>query len=163
VNNAEKAEVDVIDAHNFKIIHTWPNKPGTGASGLAIDRKNMRLFATCENKFMIVMDATNGKVIASLPTGNGADGAGFDNDLQTAYASNGDGTLTVAREQSPGKFSVVENLKTKEGARTITVDQGTHKIYLPSGSFKPATKGSFRPQIIPGTFKILVVKPIPAG
>ena len=76
VNNAEKAEVDVIDARTFKIIHNWPNKPGTGASGLAIDRETMRLFATCENKLMIVMDATNGKVITSFPTDDGADGAG---------------------------------------------------------------------------------------
>ncbi|MEP6466301.1 MAG: YncE family protein, partial [Parafilimonas sp.] len=158
VNNAEKAEVDVIDASTFKVIHNWPNKPGTGASGLAIDRENMRLFATCENKLMIVMDAANGKVIASLPTGDGADGAGFDNALKVAYSSNGEGTLTVLKELSANKFIVTENVVTKPGARTIAVDQNTHKIYLPSGLFKPATKESFRPQIIPGTFKILVVE-----
>lgn len=158
VNNAEKAEVDVIDATSFKIIHNWPNKPGTGASGLAIDRATMRLFATCENKLMIVMDATNGKVIASLPTGDGADGAAFDNGLKTAYSSNGEGTLTVIKELSPNKFVLIENVTTKPGARTITVDQSTHKIYLPSASFKPATKESFRPQVVPGTFKILTVE-----
>jgi DNA-binding beta-propeller fold protein YncE len=158
VNNAEKGEMDVIDARTFTIKHNWPNKPGTGASGLAIDRENMRLFATCGNKLMIVMDATNGKVIASLPTGDGADGAGFDNQLKTAYSSNGDGTLTVIKESSGGKFIVAENVTTKQGARTIAVDQKTHKVYLPSGLFKPATKESFRPQIIPGTFKILVVE-----
>jgi DNA-binding beta-propeller fold protein YncE len=158
VNNAEKAEVDVIDARTFKIIHQWPNKPGTGASGLAIDRNSMRLFATCENKMMIVMDATNGKVIASFPTGEGADGAGFDNKLNTAYSSNGEGTLTVIKELSPNKFVMENNFKTRPGARTITIDQITHKVYLPSASFKPATKESFRPQVIPGTFKILVVE-----
>lgn len=159
VNNAEKAEMDVIDVSTFKVIHNWPNKPGTGASGLAIDRENMRLFATCENKMMIVMDATSGKVIASLPTGEGADGAGFDDRLKTAYSSNGESTLTVVKELSADKFVVAENVKTKPGARTIAVDQKTSKIYLPSGLFKPATKESFRPQIIPGTFKILVVEP----
>ncbi len=158
VNNAEKAEVDVIDASTFKIIHNWPNNPGTGASGLAIDRENMRLFATCENKLMIVMDATNGKVITSFPTGDGADGAGFDNGLKTAYSSNGEGTLTVIKELSADKFSLTGNVLTKPGTRTIAVDQKTHKVYLPSGLFKPATKESFRPQIIPGTFKILVVE-----
>jgi DNA-binding beta-propeller fold protein YncE len=162
VNNAEKGEIDVIDASNFTVIHSWPNKPGTGASGLAIDRENMRLFATCGNKLMIVMDATSGKLITSLPTGDGADGAGFDAQLKTAYSSNGDGTLTVVKELSDDKFTVAENVATKLGARTITVDQNTHKIYLPSGSFKPATKESFRPQIIPGTFKILVVEPQPS-
>ncbi len=160
VNNAEKGEMDVINATTFSIIHKWPNKPGTGASGLAMDRENMRLFATCGNKLMIVMDATNGNIITSLPTGDGADGAAFDNKLKTAYASNGDGTLTVVKELAADKFIVVANVKTKAGARTITVDQITHKIYLPSGQFKPASKDSFRPQMIPGTFKILVVEKI---
>jgi DNA-binding beta-propeller fold protein YncE len=158
VNNAEKAEIDVIDDRTYKIIHQWPNKPGTGASGLAIDRASMRLFATCENKMMIVMDATNGKVITSIPTGDGADGAGFDNVLKTAYSSNGEGTLTVIKELSPDKFVLAENVVTRSGARTITVDQKTHKVYVPSASFKPATKETFRPQVVPGTFKILVVQ-----
>jgi DNA-binding beta-propeller fold protein YncE len=158
VNNAEKAQIDVIDARSFKIIHNWPNRPGEGASGLAIDRETMRLFATCGNKIMIVMDATNGKVITSFPTGDGADGAGFDNHLKTAYSSNGEGTLTVIKELSPDNFVLAENVTTKPGARTMTVDQKTHKIYLPSASFKPATKESFRPQVIAGTLKILAVE-----
>jgi DNA-binding beta-propeller fold protein YncE len=157
VNNAEKAEMDVIDATTFKVIHTWPNKPGSGASGLAIDRENMLLFATCENKMMIVMNATNGNIITTLPTGDGADGAGFDHQLKTAYSSNGEGTLTIIKELPGGKFAA-ENIATKQGARTIAVDQKTHKVYLPSGMFKPASKESFRPQLIPGTFKILVVE-----
>lgn len=158
VNNAEKAEMEVIDATTFKIKHNWANSPGTGASGLAIDRQTMRLFATCENKLMIVMDATDGKIITSFPTGDGADGAAFDNRLKIAYSSNGEGTLTVIKELSPDKFVLAENVVTKPGARTITVDQSTHKIYLPSASFKAATKGSFRPEVIPGTFKILTVE-----
>ncbi|MEO8853450.1 MAG: YncE family protein [Ginsengibacter sp.] len=158
VNNAEKGEVDVIDATTFKITHQWPNKPGTGASGLAIDRETMRLFATCENKLMIVMNANNGKVIVSFPTGGGADGAGFDNGLKTAYSSNGEGTLTVIKEESADKFILIGNVVTKPGARTIAVDQKTHKVYLPSALFEPASKKSFRPEMIPGTFKILKVE-----
>ena len=158
VNNAEKAEIDVIDATTFKITHHWPNKPGTGASGLSMDRETMRLFATCGNKRMIVMDATNGKVIASFPTGDGADGAGFDNRLKTAYSSNGEGTLTVIKELSARKFILIGNVVTKPGTRTIAVDQKTHKVYLPSAVFKPATKETFRPEMIPGTFKILTVE-----
>ena len=158
VNNAEKAEMDVIDAKTFQVIHSWPNKPGEGASGLAIDRTSMRLFATCGNKIMIVMDATNGHIIANFPTGDGADGAGFDYGLKLAYSSNGEGTLTVVKELSPDQFVLAENVKTKQGARTMTVDQKTHKVYLPSASFKPASKESFRPQVIPGTFAILSVE-----
>src|SRR5665213_163728 len=158
VNNADKGEVDVIDATTFKITHQWPNKPGTGASGLAIDRDAMRLFATCENKLMIVMNATNGKVIASFPTGGGADGAGFDNGLKTAYSSNGEGTLTVIKELSADKFILIGNVVTKPGARTIAVDQMTHKVYLPSALLKTTTKKTFRREMIPGTCKILTVE-----
>jgi hypothetical protein len=79
--------------------------------------------------------------------------------LKIAYSSNGEGTLTVVKEVSKNDFQLVGNVATKPGARTIAVDQNTHKVYLPSGSFKPATKDSFRPQIIPGTFKIIVVEP----
>ncbi|WP_301923047.1 YncE family protein [Ferruginibacter sp.] len=158
VNNAEKAEMDVIDATTFKITHHWPNKPGTGASGLAIDRETMRLFATCGNKRIIVMDASNGNVVTSFPIGEEADGAGFDNSLKTVYSSNGEGTLTVIKELSADKFILIGNVVTKPGARTITVDQKTHKVYLPSGLFKPASKETFRPEIIPGTFKILAVE-----
>ena len=107
---------------------------------------------------MIVMDATNGKVLTSFSTGDGADGAGFDNGVKTAYSSNGEGTLTVIKELSANKFILTGNVVTKPGARTIAVDQDTHKIYLPSGLFKPATKESFRPEMIPGTFKILTVE-----
>ena len=158
VNNAEKAEVDVIDGRTFKIIKNWPNKPGDGASGLAIDKESMRLFATCGNKMLIVMDATNGNVISNFPTDDGADGAGFDNKLKLAYSSNGAGTLTVVKELSADKYIALGNVETKPGARTISVDQTTHKIYLPSGKFNPPSKESFRPQMIPGTFKILVVE-----
>ena len=158
VNNAEKSEMDVIDATTFKVIHNWPNKPGGGASGLAIDRETMRLFAGCGNKLLIVMDATNGKIISSLPIGDESDGIGFDKKWKVVYSANGDGTLTVIKELSANNFMVAENVPTKLGARTIAVDQITHKVYLPSALFQPASKDSFRPKIIPGTFKILVVE-----
>ncbi|MBS1597337.1 MAG: YncE family protein [Bacteroidetes bacterium] len=157
VNNAEKAEVDVIDAKTFKIIHTWPNTPGKGASGLAIDRKTMRLFAGCENKVLIVMNALNGKIVTSLPIGDECDAVGFDSKLKTVYSSNGDGTLTIIKELSPDKYAVIQNLKTKTGARTMTVDQVTHNLYSPTGEFVPKKKGEFRPSLIPGSFQVLVM------
>lgn len=156
VNNAEKSEIDVIDATTYKIVHTWPIAPAKGPSGLTIDRSTMRLFAGCENKLMAVINARTGKVITTLPIGDGCDAVGFDKKLKTAFSSNGEGTLTVIREVSSGKFVVVENLKTKKGARTMTVDQVTHKLYLPTGEFK-AGGNSERPQIVPGTFQVLVL------
>lgn len=157
VNNAEKSEIDVIDATSYKITNTWPIAPAKGPSGLAIDRNSMRLFAGCENKLLAVIDARTGKVITTLPIGDGCDGVGFDAKLKIAYSANGEGTLTVIKEISPFKFAVVENARTMKGARTITVDQKTHKVYLPTAKFKAATKESFRPAVVPGTFQVLVV------
>ena len=159
VNNAEKSEMDVIDAKTFQVIHSWPIAPGKGASGLAIDRSTMRLFAGCDNKLLVVMDANTGKVIKTLPIGEGCDAVGFDNKLLTVYSSNGDGTLTIIKEKSPTDFEVAGNLKTKQGARTNAVDQSSHEIYLPTGEFLPKKAGEFRAQLKPGTFQVLVVKP----
>ncbi|MDN3656752.1 YncE family protein [Ferruginibacter paludis] len=157
VNNSEKSEIDVIDANTFKIVDRWPVAPGTGPSGLAIDKNTMRLFIGCGNKLLIVMNAENGKIITRLPIGDGCDAVGFDGELKTVYSSNGEGTLTIINELPGDKFVVKENLKTEKGARTLTVDQSTRKLYLPTAKFQPATPKTFRPSTIPGTFKILVV------
>lgn len=157
VNNSEKAEVDVIDAYTYKIIHRWPNGPAKAASGLAIDRKNMLLFAGCDEKKLIVINARNGKTIATLPIGDESDAIGFDEKLKLIYSSNGEGTLTVIKEISPIKFAVAQTLKTKKGARTLTVDQVTHKIYSTTGALASKKKGEFRPSVIPGTFEVLVI------
>ena len=156
VNNSEKSEIDVIDAKTYKILHKWPLGRGKGPSGLAMDRQTMRLFAGCD-KLLVVMDARSGKVISNLPIGDECDAVGFDVKLKTVFSSNGDGTLTIIKEQSANKFTVAENLKTKKGARTIAVDQVTHKLYLPTGEFAAKKAGDFRPSIIPGTFQVLVV------
>jgi DNA-binding beta-propeller fold protein YncE len=157
VNNAEKAEVDVIDAVTYKVIHTWPNAPAKGASGLAIDRKNGLLFAGCDNKTLIVMSTTTGKIVASLPIGDESDAVGFDKALKLIYSTNGEGTLTVIKEIAPRKFAVIQTLKTKKGARTMAVDQVSHKIYTTTGDFAPKKQGEFRPSLIPGTFQVLVI------
>jgi DNA-binding beta-propeller fold protein YncE len=159
VNNAEKSEIDVIDSKTYQIIHVWPIAPGKSASGLAMDRSTMRLFAGCENQKLVVMDAVTGKIVTDLPIGEGCDAVGFDKQLKRVYSSNGDGTLTVIQELSPEKFAVIQNLQTKTGARTQAVDQITHIIYLPTGDFAPKKAGDFRPSIIPGTFQVLVVEP----
>jgi hypothetical protein len=116
----------------------------------------MRLFAGCENKLLAVINARNGKVITTLPIGEGCDAVGFDKKLKTVFSSNGEGTLTVIKEISAGKFVVAENVVTKKSARTMAVDQITHKLYLPAGQFKAGDK-SERPPVIPGTFHVMVI------
>lgn len=158
VNIENKSAISEIDITHMKVITTWPIAPGESPSGLSIDRKNKRLFAGCDNKMLIVLNTENGKVVSTPAIGNGCDGTAFDPQLKYAYSSNGDGTLTVIKEISKDKFEVLENVPTKRGARTMTIDPETHTAYLPTADFGPAVAGQRRPPMIPGSFQVLVVK-----
>jgi hypothetical protein len=127
-----------------------------------MDRKHRRLFSGCSNKLMVVMDADNGHIVASLPIGGGVDSTAFDPERQLAFSSNGEGSLTVIHEDSPDKFSVVESVVTQRGARTMTLDPKTHRIFLDTAEFGPppaptADRPRPRPSVIPGSFTLLVV------
>ena len=163
VNIEDKSQVAAIDAAQMTVRSTWPIAPGEEPSGLAIDRAHHRLFSVCGNQKMIVLDATDGTVLTHLPIGSGVDGAAFDEARGLAFASNGQGTLTVVREVSPTKFEVAENDSTQRSARTIALDPSTHKLYLPAAQFGPApapTADTPRPPppMIPGSFVLLVVE-----
>jgi len=106
---------------------------------------------------MVMMDSTSGKVLATVPIGEGVDGAAFDPGTQLAFASCGrSATVTIAKEESPDKLTVVQVLKTEPGARTMALDPATHRIYLPTAKFEAPAEGERRPRMVPGTFKILV-------
>jgi len=158
VNIENKSAISEIDIKNFKVINTWSIAPGESPSGLAIDRKTNRLFAGCDNKILVVLNAENGTVVSTPAIGNGCDGTAFDPQLNYIYSSNGEGTLTVIKEISKDKFEVVENVTTKRGARTLALDPVTHTVYLPTANFKPAENGERRPPMVPGSFQVLVVK-----
>jgi hypothetical protein len=119
------------------------------------------LFSGCGNKVMAVTDADTGKVIATVPIGQGVDANGFDPDAQLAFSSNGDGTLTVVHEDAPDKFSVVQNAETQRGARTMALDSNNHDVYLVTAEFdeQPPAEGQTRPRrtMKPGTFTLLVM------
>ena len=115
----------------------------------------------CGNKLMVVMDALTGKVITSLPIGNGCDGVAFDPGTKRAFSSNGDGTMTVVQEVNPDTFKVVENVPTQNGARTIACDKTTHALYLPSAQYEPQAAGATgRPKMITGSFMVIEIKPV---
>jgi YVTN family beta-propeller protein len=159
INIEDKSEIAVVNTKTFTVTNRWKIGNGKEPSGLAIDIKTKRLFAGCDNKLLIVVNAENGKVVKELPIGDGCDGVAFDPGTQNVFSSNGDGTLTVIHEKSSKEFSVVENATTKKGARTLAVDEKTHRVYLPTGDFLPPSpdqKGK-RPGIVPGTFQVLVV------
>lgn len=145
INLMDKNEVAVVDIKTRKVVARWPVAPGGAPVGMAIDAKNHRLFIGCRKpRKLIVMSTVDGKVIADLPIGESVDAIKLEGG--EAFASCRDGTLTVAAEKSPGKFEVVQTVKTRPGARTMGIDPTTHKIYLPT-----AEPGK------PGTFMIVVV------
>jgi YVTN family beta-propeller protein len=162
-NNLEdKNEVAVINTKSHQVITNWPIAPAEEASGMAIDLKNHRLFLGCSSsKTMVMMDNTSGKVIASVPIGQGVDANAFDAGTGFAFASCGDGTTTIAHEDTPDKLTVVQTLATQRGSRTMALDPKTHKIYLAAAQFETSTNQAAatprqRPRMVPGTFKILV-------
>ena len=161
-NLDSKNEIVVIDSRKLEIKARWPLAPGQRPTGLAMDVKNRRLFSVC-NQRMIVMNADNGKVVADIPTGRGTDATAFDPATNLAFSSNGgDGTLTVVHEDSPDKFTVVENAKTQQGARTMALDLKTHNIYLSAAEYTTppapaAGQPTPRPSIVPNSFMVLVM------
>jgi DNA-binding beta-propeller fold protein YncE len=161
VNLEDKSAVVEFDATTLKVTHTWPLAPGSEPTGIAIDRQHHRIFSACANNLMIVLDADSGKVVGQVSIGGGVDGAGFDPSTNCAFSSNGEGTLTVVREDSPAKFSVMENAPTRRGARTMALDEKTHRIYMLSAKFGPPPPATAdhphpRPPIEPGSVTLYV-------
>jgi hypothetical protein len=157
-NIEDKNEVAVIDTKTHQVVSTWPIAPGEEASGMAFDTERHRLFLGCGNKLMVMMDSGNGKVLAQVPIGQGVDANAFDPETRLAFASCGEGAVTVAHEDTSDALTVVQTLKTERGARTMTLDPKTHRIYLASAKFEPLPEGAprQRPKMIPGSFKVLV-------
>lgn len=162
VNLEDASEVAVLDAQTLKVLHTWPLAPVEEPSGMAMDRRHRRLFIVGRNRLLAVMDADSGKVVATPAIGAGADAAAFDPGTGTAYSSNGEGTLTVVRQDSPDAYTVLEQAPTQRGARTMALDEATHRLYLPTAEFQPAPVPApgaprQRPAMVPDSFRILVV------
>ena len=155
VNIEDKNEVVAIDAAKLSVAKRYSLSPCDGPSGLAIDTKNRRLFSVCSNRLMAVSDPDSGKVLATPAIGQGSDGVAFDPATGYAFSSNGDGTLTVV-QQAGGKWDVLENIATERGARTIALDEKTHKLYLPTARTAPV-QGSGRATYLPDTFKVLII------
>jgi DNA-binding beta-propeller fold protein YncE len=160
-NIEDKSEVAVIDTKTHQVVATWPVAPGEEPSGLAIDVAHHRLFLGCGNKLMVMMDSTTGRVVASVPIGEGVDATAFDPDTQFAISSCGSGTVTIAKEDAPDKLTVVQILTTAPRARTMALDPDTHKIYLARADFETAPEPAAgaprpRPKIVPNSLRIMV-------
>ena len=163
VNLEDKGQVVALDVVHDKVDAVWPLGDCEGPTGLALDAGHHRSFSACQNHKMVVLDTSSGKVVASLPIGEHPDGAAFDPGLGLVYSPNGEGTLTVIKEQDPDHFSVAATVVTQKSARTIVLDPASHRLFLPVAEFgTPATatpdQPHPRPPVIPGSFRILVVR-----
>ena len=159
VNIEDKNEIAVVNTNTHKVEQHWSLGDGEGPTGLAMDVVTKRLFAGCE-KILVVMDANNGNIISRLPIGDGCDGVAFDNATQTIFTSNGEGNMTVINEKGPNKFVIASTVITKRGARTITIDENSHLLYLPTAEFEPLpanAKQGDRPKMKAGTFQVIVI------
>lgn len=161
VNLEDKSSLVKFDARTLKIENTWPLAPCESPSGLAIDATHEVLVVGCHNKLMTFVDGNSGKVLGTVPIGQGVDANRFDPVTGYAFASCGDGTITIAHEDSPTKFSLLETLQTQRGARTMALDYATHNVYTVTADFgsAPAPTPDHprpRPAILPDTFILLV-------
>jgi DNA-binding beta-propeller fold protein YncE len=158
VNLEDKSSVVDIDSKKLSVAHTWPLAPCDGPSGMAMDTKTRRIFSGCE-KMMAVVDADSGKVVTTMPICNGVDATAFDPGTGYVFNSCGDATLSVIHEDSPDKFSKVEDVKTQRGGRTMALDTKTHNVYLAIAEFgapqAPPGGGRARPTMVPGSFALL--------
>jgi len=155
VNITDKDEIVEADAQTMKVTRRWPLAPGTGPSGLAMDRKNRRLFSACDNQKMVVVNADTGKVVATLRTGAGTDGAAFDPETMNAFApAGGAGTLTIIHEDSPDSYKVLEEIDTQSGARTMALDMKTHNVLVVTARHG---HGATHNMVLPDSFVVLVI------
>jgi DNA-binding beta-propeller fold protein YncE len=165
INGEEKQEILRVNTRKNKIDAHWPISSCTSPHGLAVDAKSHRIFSSCENNLMVVIDANNGKQIAALPIGARTDGAAFDPHTRRAFSSNGDGTLTVIAEQTPNSFAVLGTVSTMLGARTMTLDPNTGRLYLIAADMKvneSADPKDFRHRysVVPDSAKLLFLDPV---
>lgn len=159
VNLEDRNEIAEVDMVTYSVLNHWPLSPGEGPTGLAMDIRTNRLFATCD-KLLVVMDATNGKIVSQIPIGDGCDGVAFDTLTGLIFTSNGEGTVSIIKEINGDAFQLVNTVSTKRGARTICLDEKTHTLYLPTADYEPlaadAPKNT-RPKMVAGSFQVLVL------
>jgi YVTN family beta-propeller protein len=162
VNIEDKSELVAFDARTLAVKHHYPLAPCEEPSGMAADLAHGRIFSGCDNKMIAVTDMKTGKVVAQIPIGEGVDANRFDPATGLVFSSNGEsGTLTIAHEDSPNKFTVLQDLKTADGARTMELDEKSHRVYVVTADRKPGTPTADRPKPrpvpVPGTFRVMVI------
>lgn len=160
VNIEDKSQIAEIDVTKNSVLNTWSVAPCQEPSALAMDREHHRLFAGCDNKMMAVVDSDSGKVVTTVPIGDGVDAGRFNPRTQQVFMSCGEGVLSIIHEDSPDKYTFTQNLATAKGARTMAIDIDSDTVYLVTAQRedKPVPAGQ-RPTMVPGSFQLIVAKP----
>ncbi len=159
----DKDAIAVVDTATYTVTGKYNiSSVSGGCAGLAIDALHDILFASCsDKKNMVILNATNGKILQVLPTGEGSDGAAFNPDTLEAFSTQGEGTLAVIKENSPTSFTLEQLLKTQPRARTLTLDLKTGHIITATADFGPAPAAQpgqrVRPPMLPNSFRLLVI------
>ena len=161
VNLEDRNSIAEIDARGMRVTRTFQLPGCEEPSGLAFDRQHHRLFSVCSNNAMAIVDSSSGKLVRNAPIGAGPDAASFDAATQLIYASAGDGTLTILKEVTPDTFTLIQTLTTKPGARTMALDEGSHRVFLSTAQREPVDIKTprTRPKVVPDTFEVLVFAP----
>jgi hypothetical protein len=154
VNVEDKAVIGVVDTKQHALVATWPIPKCEEPTGLAFDEQNHLLLSACQGS-MAVVDSRSGTVVTRFPIAEGVDGNGFDPITRMAFASSGRGVLTIAHQDSPRAFTVVQTLSTRPSGRTMWLDPTSHRVYVPAGTQAPGASG--RPSVVPGSLKVLVL------
>jgi DNA-binding beta-propeller fold protein YncE len=162
INLEDRGQIEAVDARTLRSLSRWDLTGCEGPTGIAMDRRHRRIFSVCDGKKMVVSDADRGRVVATVPIGEGPDGAAFDSVTQTVFSSNGEGTVTVVHEDAPDRYRVVQTVATQRGARTIALDARTHRVYTVTSEFGPPPaptpdRPHPRPSQVPGTFTLLEI------
>jgi DNA-binding beta-propeller fold protein YncE len=156
VNIEDKDELLKIDARERKVLERWPLAPGKTPASLALDGRNRRLFVGCRNKLLAVVNADSGKVITTVPVGEGVDATAYDAEAGLVFSACGDGTVTVVRQDGPDKYRVMETVKARPGSKTLALDAKTHRLFIPAAKYKPGATPKARPTMEPGSFVVLI-------
>jgi DNA-binding beta-propeller fold protein YncE len=155
VNVEDKGSIAVVDTLQHETVTTWKLAGCDGPTGLAFDAQNHLLFSACDG-VMAVVDSQSGRSVASFPIGQRVDGNGFDPVTRLVFASSGTGVMTVAHQDAPDKYTVVQTVQTQASGRTMWLDPVSHRVYVPAATTTPVPNG--RPQVTPDTFKVLVLE-----
>jgi len=157
-NLADKDEIAEIDTRSNSVVRRWPTAPCKQPVAMAVDTIHHRLFSGCRSGVMAISDYQAGKLITTVPIGKGVDSAAYDPAVANLFAANADGTFTVIHQDGPDQYHVLQTLDTPIGSRSMGLDPTTHRLFVVSAEFGPATAGSRRRPVLPGTFTILTIE-----